>query len=101
MFYGTTVNGGASNDGTVFTVNPAGAERVLYGFTGVPDGAQPKATLLAYRDALYGTTSEAATQDASVVRRAAERHFASIPAATRPYCTGSEYVPTVRSRFRI
>ena len=45
-----------SGDGTVFAVNPFGAERVVHGFTGSPDGAKPEATLLASHGALYGTT---------------------------------------------
>ena len=56
--YGTTAYGGAFNFGTVFKVTPAGKERVLYSFTGAPDGATPFAGLI--RDSagnLYGTTS--------------------------------------------
>jgi len=57
--YGTTPQGGASNVGTVFKLDTAGTETVLYGFTGEPDGANPAAGLI--RDAsgnLYGTTVE-------------------------------------------
>jgi uncharacterized repeat protein (TIGR03803 family) len=56
--YGTTAYGGAFNFGTVFKVTPTGHERVLYSFTGPPDGATPFAALI--RDSagnLYGTTS--------------------------------------------
>jgi uncharacterized repeat protein (TIGR03803 family) len=59
--YGTTVLGGPSNSGTVFKVDPAGNETVLYAFTGGnigTDGASPYGGLI--RDAagnLYGTTS--------------------------------------------
>jgi len=39
--YGTTVTGGAHQSGTVFRINAAGLERVLYSFTGGNDGLQP------------------------------------------------------------
>ena len=57
--YGTTVGGGAYDQGTVFTVSTTGQERVLYSFsaTGEFDGAEPVAGLT--RDSagnLYGTT---------------------------------------------
>ena len=55
--YGTTQTGGTSGNGTVFKLNSAGKETVLYIFTGAADGAQPFAGVI--RDAagsLYGTT---------------------------------------------
>jgi len=55
--YGTTINGGINNWGTVFRVDPSGNETVLYSFTGGSDGGLPFAGLV--RDAkgnLYGTT---------------------------------------------
>jgi uncharacterized repeat protein (TIGR03803 family) len=54
--YGTTLEGGTTDDGTVFKVTPAGQETVLYSFTGGANG-DPYAGLV--RDALgnlYGTT---------------------------------------------
>jgi len=58
--FGTTFEGGAYGYGTVFKVDSAGTESVLYNFTGTNgDGAYPGAGLL--RDAagtLYGTTTE-------------------------------------------
>jgi uncharacterized repeat protein (TIGR03803 family) len=56
--YGTTVDGGASGNGLVFKVTPAGMETVLVSFTGGADGGLPYADLI--RDSagnLYGTTS--------------------------------------------
>ncbi len=56
-FYGTTSGGGPSGWGTVFMVDPAGNETVLYSFTGGTDGGFPEAGLV--RDEkgnLYGTT---------------------------------------------
>ena len=55
--YGTTVFSAQHNGGGVFKVNRAGQARVLYSFTGKPDGASPRAGVI--RDAagnLYGTT---------------------------------------------
>lgn len=58
-FYGTTNQGGSSGDGTVFKITPAGAETVVYSFTGgAADGAAPSAGLIQGSDGkLYGTTS--------------------------------------------
>jgi uncharacterized repeat protein (TIGR03803 family) len=56
--YGTTISGGASNLGTVFELDAAGNETVLYSFTAVNgDGQSPNGGLV--RDSqgnLYGTT---------------------------------------------
>ena len=55
--YGTTEGGGASVQGTVFEIDAAGTESVLYSFAGNTDGSSPQADLL--RDSagnLYGTT---------------------------------------------
>jgi uncharacterized repeat protein (TIGR03803 family) len=63
--YGTTAYGGANNGGTVFKVDTAGQETVLYSFCSVPqgnnclDGENPYAGII--QDSagnLYGTTSE-------------------------------------------
>ncbi len=55
--YGTTSAGGASGSGTVFEVDKASNEIVLYSFAGGTDGADPAAGLI--QDAagnFYGTT---------------------------------------------
>ena len=55
--YGTTYYGGAFGYGTIFKLDPAGNETVLYSFAGGSDGLGPMAGLV--RDAagnLYGTT---------------------------------------------
>jgi len=56
--YGTTYDGGTSNAGTVFEIDPVtGAETVLYSFGSYPeDGAQPAAALYSVNGILYGTT---------------------------------------------
>jgi len=58
-FYGATEGGGASGQGAVFTLDPAGKETVLYSFTGAADGAQPAGPLAQDETGnLYGTTWE-------------------------------------------
>jgi len=55
--YGTAVNGGADNDGTVFKLAPDGTETLLHTFAGGNDGAYPWAPLIADRKGkFYGTT---------------------------------------------
>jgi uncharacterized repeat protein (TIGR03803 family) len=56
--YGTTTAGGHANFGTVFEVNPAGSETVLYTFQTLADGDDPWSPLI--QDAagnFYGTTT--------------------------------------------
>jgi len=57
-FYGTTMNGGANNDGTVFTIDSIGNLSTVHSFGGT-DGAEPKVALTQSNNAaiLYGTTS--------------------------------------------
>lgn len=54
--YGTTNVGGAYGYGTVFSVTPAGIERVLYSFMGGSDAEYP-ADSLAYLDGSFYSTS--------------------------------------------
>ena len=62
-FYGTTVNGGDTTNcflgcGMVFEITLAGTERVLYRFTGSPDGVGPYGGLvLDSQGKLYGTAT--------------------------------------------
>src|SRR5580704_4973562 len=60
-FYGTTIAGGANDEGTVFEISPAGKLVTLYSFCSQPscsDGAIPNAGLLQALDGnLYGTTN--------------------------------------------
>jgi uncharacterized repeat protein (TIGR03803 family) len=59
-FYGTTSEGGANSDGTVFRISPSGALTTLYSFcskSACSDGANPVAGLIQATDGnLYGTT---------------------------------------------
>jgi uncharacterized repeat protein (TIGR03803 family) len=65
-FYGTTVSGGAYNQGTVFKISPVGVETWLYSFSGDgpgpgepgEDGSTPYAGLIVGNDSnFYGTTT--------------------------------------------
>jgi uncharacterized repeat protein (TIGR03803 family) len=57
-FYGTTISGGTSGQGTVFKITPSGFEAVLYSFTGGADGGVPQAAVIQGIDRnFYGTTS--------------------------------------------
>ncbi len=56
--YGTTSDGGASGDGTVYSLTASGTEKVLYSFAGGSDGAHPLSPLIYVNGMLYGTTSE-------------------------------------------
>jgi uncharacterized repeat protein (TIGR03803 family) len=59
-FYGTTNQGGASGNGTVFKITPAGVESVFYSFAGgTTDGGQPQVALIQASDGnFYGTTNQ-------------------------------------------
>ena len=72
--FGTTLNGGANDMGTVFIshppVNPGGAwaERVIYSFGSFPgDGVNPNHGLLAAHPGLYGVTSGGGTSNKGTV----------------------------------
>ena len=68
MLYGTTVNGGASNIGTVFKITPSGTESVLYNFKNSSgDGNEPYAGLLYIKDTLYGTTGQGGSASVGTV----------------------------------
>ncbi len=59
--YGTTYAGGrgcqaAKGCGTVYSISPAGSEKVLYAFTAGSDGEHPMAGLIDVNGTLYGTT---------------------------------------------
>jgi uncharacterized repeat protein (TIGR03803 family) len=67
-FYGTTALGGATGNGTVFKITPAGIETVLYSLAGGSDGANPVAGLIVGSDGnFYGTTENGGTSDYGTV----------------------------------
>jgi uncharacterized repeat protein (TIGR03803 family) len=73
--YGTTGDGGnyggpcgSAGCGTVFEVDAAGHEKVLYAFTGNPDGANPQAgVVLDSQGNIYGTTFSGGVNGAGTV----------------------------------
>jgi uncharacterized repeat protein (TIGR03803 family) len=58
-FYGTTQEGGAQNDGTIFEITPSGTENVLYTFGSVTnDSIAPAADLIEVNGTFYGTAGD-------------------------------------------
>lgn len=55
--YGTTTEGGSSNNGTVFKLTTGGAESIVHNFGGSPDGSYPTAGVTIDKAGnVYGTT---------------------------------------------
>jgi hypothetical protein len=54
--YTSACHGDYSGCGTIFKITMSGMEKLRYTFQGVPDGADPYATLIAVNNVLYGTT---------------------------------------------
>ena len=68
-FYGTTFDGGANNDGTVFRISPVGTLTTLFQFGGA-NGTCPRAGLVQGSDGnFYGTTSSGGTNNDGTVFR--------------------------------
>jgi len=66
-FYGTTMNGGANTDGTVFEISSAGNFSTLHSFD-MTDGASPQVALIqASNGYLYGTTAIGGTDDVGTI----------------------------------
>jgi uncharacterized repeat protein (TIGR03803 family) len=63
VLYSTTPNGGANNDGTVFSINPDGSNyNILYSFgSSGTDGTRPTASLININGVLYSTTTSGGT----------------------------------------
>jgi uncharacterized repeat protein (TIGR03803 family) len=57
LFYGTTLYGGNSNMGTIFSITRGGSEKVLHRFAGRSDGMLPESGLTNINGMLYGTTN--------------------------------------------
>lgn len=66
--YGVTFNGGRNHTGTVYSIKPTGAERILHDFGGPGDGQFPLAgaALLDVNGTLYGTTWKGGSQCATI-----------------------------------
>jgi uncharacterized repeat protein (TIGR03803 family) len=71
VLYGTTHNGGAQSDGTVFKTTTAGSEKVLYVFKGsrYNDAGSPAAGLTDVKGVLYGTTNGGGPKQEGTVYR--------------------------------
>ena len=69
VLYGTTQLGGLYNDGAVFKVTLAGAEKILHSFKGAPpgDGQLPAAGLVNLGGTLYGTTTSGGAYNAGTI----------------------------------
>lgn len=62
ILYGTTLSGGSTNNGTVFSFNPAtGIETVLYSFKGAADGYLPYSGVVRAGTNLFGMTNAGGT----------------------------------------
>jgi uncharacterized repeat protein (TIGR03803 family) len=107
-FYGTTVYGGPSGNGTAFEVTVAGKERLLHEFAGAPDGSGPRSALSDVGGLLYGTTTFGGAHNAGAVftidpKTAKERVIYSFtgaadgaePFASLTYLDGSFYGTTL------
>ena len=67
-FYGTTLQGGDFNAGTVFRLTAGGALSVVHAFTGGGDGAYPSGNVIQAVDGnFYGTTSQGGAFNAGTV----------------------------------
>ena len=67
-FYGTTLQGGSANGGTVYKITPSGTETVVHSFTGGADGFNPYGSLLLGTDkALYSTTQTGGSSNLGTV----------------------------------
>jgi uncharacterized repeat protein (TIGR03803 family) len=65
--YGTTLDGGDANVGTVFKITTSGKETVLHNFGKGSDGADPWAGLTDVKGKLYGTTALGGTSNYGTV----------------------------------
>jgi uncharacterized repeat protein (TIGR03803 family) len=87
-FYGTTLNGGSSNTGTIFKITPSGTESVFYSFASVPYSG-----LVQGSDGnIYGTTASGGTSGRGTVFKitpsGSETVLYSFPAASSDPYTG-------------
>jgi uncharacterized repeat protein (TIGR03803 family) len=68
--FGTTVYGGLVDQGTIFELDPSGAEKVLYSFSGTSDGALPSLAMIQKATGtLFGTTLQGGDHSSGVAFR--------------------------------
>jgi uncharacterized repeat protein (TIGR03803 family) len=91
--YGTTFEGGSGSeiDGTVFSLSPAGKERILHSFGASGDGMDPVCSLLFLNGLLYGVTPDGGTYNKGIVfsmstsgREAILHDFGALPDGEGP-----------------
>lgn len=71
-FYGTTLEGGVSNAGTVYEMDAKGHITILYSFQGTTDGRRPLSNVIADREGnLFGVTENGGSHDEGTVYRVA------------------------------
>ncbi|HKF00791.1 MAG TPA: choice-of-anchor tandem repeat GloVer-containing protein [Candidatus Sulfotelmatobacter sp.] len=96
-FYGTTREGGANGDGSVFKMTPGGTVTTLYTFSG-PDGAAPFGGLARGTDGnFYGTTSSGGTlNDGTIFRMSPSGSYSVVynfdgTTGSTPYVTPTQH----------
>jgi len=108
--YGTTIQGGSHNLGTVFKTTSTGTTTVLHSFAGNPDGSTPYAGLVADSSGnLYGTTVNGGTSNIGTVFKTTSTGTTTVlhslkgnPDGSLPYgsliidSTGTLYGPTTQ-----
>jgi uncharacterized repeat protein (TIGR03803 family) len=76
--YGTTSQGGSSNDGVLFKISPRGKETILHTLTGsTKDGKYPSYTnlLMDAQGNLYGVTEEGGKADGGILYKLSKRQI--------------------------
>ena len=95
FFFGTTVNGGASDLGTIFRVDSSGRFDSLYSFDGPLTGSHPYATMLRASDGyLYGTTSDGGWWGGMLFRFSAGSPTVMVSPTSGPAAGGTEIAIT-------
>jgi uncharacterized repeat protein (TIGR03803 family) len=95
VFYGTTVNGGASDLGTIFRVDSSGRFDSLYSFDGPYTGSHPYATMLRASDGyLYGTTNQGGWWGGMLFRFSAGSPTVTVSPTSGPAVGGTEIAIT-------
>jgi uncharacterized repeat protein (TIGR03803 family) len=92
-FYGTTVEGGTNNDGTIFRISPNGTYTNLYAFGNYPyDGVESFAGLVQGSDGnFYGTTPYGGTNnDGTIFRISPNGSYTNLYSFTGLRTSGSE-----------
>lgn len=67
--YGTTQNGGANNEGTIYSIGTTGSSTytTVYNFAGGADGCNPVGGLVVFNGVLYGTARGCGTYNAGTI----------------------------------